>query len=108
MEETMNSTAKSVGTVVIGLLLLSTQAQAAEQKTVLMLVGKFCESYRKEIYEALTAVKGVKSVDLKRMEGHAIVNHDETVNPMVLVTAMNGVKDTKAGAEWTCTAEAIK
>ncbi|HTN42171.1 MAG TPA: hypothetical protein VMN77_00070 [Nitrospiria bacterium] len=104
----MNSTVKPVGTVVIGLLLLSTQARAAEQKTILMLDGRFFESYSREIYEALTAVKGVKSVDLKSMKGHAVVNHDETVNPMVLVTAMNGLKDTKAEAEWNCTAAAMK
>ncbi len=82
--------------------------QAAEQKSTLMLGGKFCEFYPKEISEALTKVAGVKEVDLKSMKGHAVVTHDGTVKPEALVSAMKSVKGTKMGIEWYCTAEAMK
>jgi len=83
-------------------------AAAAEQKTVLMLGGKFCDFYPKEITDALTAVKGVKAVDLESMKGHAVVTHDGNVKPESLVAAMKGVKGTKMGMEWYCTAEVMK
>ncbi|HTP40974.1 MAG TPA: hypothetical protein VML36_00990 [Nitrospiria bacterium] len=104
----MNHLTKPIVPVVLGLLLLSASAQAAEQKTVLMLGGKFCDFYPKEITDAMMAVKGVTSVDLKSMKGHAVVSHDATVNPATLVTAMKAVKGTKMGVEWYCTAEAMQ
>lgn len=82
--------------------------QAAENKTTLMLGGKFCEFYPKELTDALTAVKGVKGVDLKSLKGHVIVAHDGTVKPETLVAAVKAVKGTKMGIEWYCTAEAMK
>jgi copper chaperone CopZ len=84
------------------------QAQAADQKLTLMLGGKFCDFYPKEITDALMKVKGVTGVDLKSMEGHAIVTTDGTVKPEDLVSAMKGVKGTKMGVEWYCTAEVMK
>ena len=92
--------------VVLGLLLLSASAQAAGQQAVLMLGGRFCDFYPREITDALMAVKGVTGVDLKSMKGHAVVSHDGTVKPEALITAMKGVKGTKMGVEWYCTAEA--
>lgn len=83
-------------------------ASAAGQKVTLMLGGKFCEFYPKEITEALTAVKGVQGVDLKSMKGHAVVEHDGTVKPEALVAAMKNVKGTKMGIQWYCTAETMK
>ena len=91
---------------VVGLAVMP--ATAAEQKTTLMLGGKFCDFYPKEITDALTAVKGVKAVDLKSMKGHAVVTHDGSVKPEAFVTAMKSVKGTKMGMEWYCTAEVMK
>ncbi len=82
--------------------------QAAEHKIMMMLGGKFCELYPKELTDALTAVKGVKGVDLKSMKGHVIVTHDGTVQPTVLIAAVKTVKGKKMGIEWYCTAEAMK
>ena len=77
---------------------------AADQKTTLALGGNYCDSYPKEITKALMAVKGVKSVDLNSMEGHAIVTHDGSVSPDSLVEVVKGVK----GDKWYCTAEIMK
>jgi periplasmic mercuric ion binding protein len=104
----MSYMAKLVITLAFGITLMAAQAEAAEQKTTLMLGGHFCEFYPKEITDALMAVKGVKAVDLKSMKGHAVVTHDESVKPEELVAAMNGVKGTKMGIEWYCTAEVAK
>ncbi len=92
-------------------LALSCQAEpvrAAEHKTTLMLGGKFYEFYPTEITNALTAVKGVKEVDLKSLKGHVIVAHDGTVKPETLVAAVKAVKGTKMGIEWYCTGEAMQ
>ncbi|MEW6543450.1 MAG: cation transporter [Nitrospirota bacterium] len=81
----------------------------AEGKTiVLMMGGRFCEFYAKELTEALKAVKGVKAADLKSVKGHARVTHDGSVKPEALVAAVKGVKGTKMGMEWHCTAEVMK
>lgn len=95
-------------TVALGVTLIAVQVQAAEQKTTLMLDGKFCEVYPNEITLALMAVKGVIRVDLNSMGGQAIVVHDGTVKPEALVAAMKEVKGTKVGVEWYCTAEVMK
>ncbi|HTP42615.1 MAG TPA: cation transporter [Nitrospiria bacterium] len=90
--------------VVLGVLLLTAPAGAAEQKTVLMLGGKFCEFYPKELTAALKAVKGVTSVDLESMKGHVIVTHDGTVKPETLINAVKSVKGTRMGINWYCDA----
>ncbi|MBM4120992.1 MAG: hypothetical protein FJ249_00135 [Nitrospira sp.] len=78
---------------------------AAGKPITLMLGGTFCEFYPKELTEALMKVKGVKGVDLKSLKGHALVEHDGSVKPEGLVAAVKGVKGTKMGLEWFCTAE---
>jgi hypothetical protein len=50
----------------------------------------------------------VKAVDLNSMGGQAIVSHDGTVKSEDLMEAMKGVKGTKAGVDWYCTAELMK
>jgi mercuric ion binding protein len=104
----MNKLAPLFITVVLGVMLTVLSVQAADQKTTLMLGGKFCEFYPNEITVALMAVKGVKSVDINSMGGQAIVAHDGTVKPDALIEAMKGVKGTKAGVDWYCTAELMK
>ena len=94
--------------VVFGMSLLLSAAGAADPAVTLMLGGKFCDFYPKEVTEGLMAVKGVKAVDLKSMKGHAVVTHDGSVKPETLVAAMKGVKGTKMGMEWFCTAEPMK
>ena len=94
--------------VVFGMSLVVSAAGAADPAVTLMLGGKFCDFYPKEITEGLMAVKGVKAVDLKSMKGHAVVTHDGSVKPEALVAAMKGVKGTKMGMEWFCTAEVMK
>jgi len=100
----MKTLATLIVPVALGLLLLSASAHAAEQKTALMLGGKFCEFYPKEFTAALMAVKGVTNVDLKSMEGHAVVTHDDTVKEETLIQAVESVKGTKLGVKWYCTA----
>jgi len=80
-------------------------AAATGKPITLMLGGKFCEFYPKELTEALMKVKGVKGVDLKSLKGHALVEHDGSVKPEGLIAAVKGVKGTKMGMEWYCTAE---
>src|ERR1700687_883723 len=46
--------------VVFGMSLLASAAGAADPAVTLMLGGKFCEFYPKEITEGLMAVKGVQ------------------------------------------------
>ena len=94
--------------VMLGMGILAMQTEAADQKVTLMLGGKFCDFYPKEITDALMKVKGVTGVDLESMKGHAIVSHDGTVKQDDLVSAMKGVKGTKMGVEWYCTAEVMK
>jgi hypothetical protein len=83
-------------------------AKPKETKETLMLGGRFCEFYPKELTDALMAVPGVKAVDLKSMKGHVIVIHDGNVKLETLVAAVKGVKGSKVGVEWYCTAEAMK
>jgi copper chaperone CopZ len=83
------------------------RAQAPTPQVMLMLGGKFCDFYPKEVTEALTSIKGVKTVDLKSAKGHAIVDHDGSVKPEDLAAAVNKVKGTKMGMEWYCTAEVM-
>lgn len=94
--------------VVFGMSLLVSAAGAADPAVTLMLGGKSCEFYPKEITAGLMAVQGVKAVDLKSMTGHAVVTHDGSVKPETLVAAMKGVKSTKMGTEWFCKAEPMK
>lgn len=75
------------------------------QKVTLMLGGKFCESYPEEVQSALKQVSGVKTVDLKSMKGHAVVETEAgKVKPEQLASAVNKVK----GEGWHCTAEVMK
>jgi mercuric ion binding protein len=99
---------KLIIVVAVLLGLASTQADAADEKVTLKLGGRFCGYYPKEITEALTGVKGVEGVDLKSMKDHAVVTHDGSVKPESLVEAMKGVKGTKLGIEWYCTAEVVQ
>lgn len=92
----------------LAVVLAVVPAGAAGQKLTLMLGGEFFEFYPKEITAALSAIKGVKAVDLKSMKGHAVVEHDGSVKPEALVGAMKNVKGTKMGMEWYCSAEVMK
>ena len=90
-----------------GAVLLTTGLAGAgsDQKTTLMLGGKFCEMYLGEVDTALKKVPGVKSVDLKSMKGHAIVVADgDKVKPRQLTDAVKSVK----GEAWNCTADVMK
>ena len=93
---------------VFAISLMASQVMAADQAVTLMLGGKFCDSYLDDVEGALKKVAGVKGVDLKSMPGHAVVTHDESMKPEALVAAMKGVKGTKMGVEWFCTAEVMK
>ena len=84
------------------------QTQAADRQVMLMLGGKDCEFYPKQVTDALMKVKGVKSVDLQSMKGHAVVSHDGTVRPEDLVAAVSVVKGEKMGVKWYCAAEVMK
>ena len=78
---------------------------AADDKTTLMLGGKFCEHYPGDVETALKKVSGVKTVDLKSMKGHAIVESNAgKVKPSQLTDAVKAVK----GDGWHCTAEVMK
>ena len=84
----------TVFTAAFGVLLLAAVAAGAgsEQKTVLMLGGKFCDMYLGEVDTALKKVPGVKSVDLKSMKGHAIVmTEGDKVKPRQLTDAVKAV-----------------
>jgi len=95
---------KSTLVVAFVLLLLSTAAQAAEQKTSLMLGGDYCEYYLDDVAKALTAVKGVTGVDVKSKKGYAIVSHDGTAKDETLIATVEKVKGTKNGTKWYCNA----
>lgn len=91
--------------VAVGMFILTAQAWAADQKVTLMLGGKFCEFYPEAIDTALKNVSGVKSVDLKSMKGHAIVEVESgKVKPSQLTDAVNAVK----GEGWHCKADVMK
>ncbi|MBI4400550.1 MAG: hypothetical protein HY581_02820 [Nitrospirae bacterium] len=91
--------------VTVGLFVFASQAGAADQKVTLMLGGKFCEFYPEAIQTALQKVDGVKSVDLKSMKGHAVVQVEaDKVRPGQLTDAVNAVK----GDGWHCKAEVMK
>jgi len=90
--------------VILGMMLGSHSAWAADQKVTLMLGGKFCDMYPDVVHAALKKVAGVKAVDLKSMKGHAVVTGDGTVKPDQLTTAVNGLK----GDGWSCKAEVMK
>ena len=82
-----------------------TPAFAGEEKVMIMLGGRYCDAYLGNVQDALTKVAGVKAVDLKSMQGHAVVTVESgKVKPEQLVTAVNGVK----GDGWYCTGEVMK
>ncbi len=89
-----------------GLLLAAGQVGAgSEQKVTLMLGGKFCDAYTDQVGAALKKVPGVKTVDVKSMKGHAIVDTEAgKVKPAQLTDAVKTVK----GEGWFCTAEIMK
>jgi len=79
--------------------------QAADQKVTLMLGGKHCDSYSNDVETALKTVPGVKSVDMKSMPGHAVVETEAgKAKPQDLEAAVNGVK----GSGWNCTGKVMK
>lgn len=91
--------------VMLGLILCAAPAWAADQKTTLMLGGKFCDSYLGEVETALKKVAGVKAVDLKSMKGHAIVSGEAgKVKAEQLTAAVNALK----GDGWHCKADVMK
>ena len=90
--------------VLLGLLLLSASALAADKQTVLKLGGDYCEFYSKELTDALMAVTGVTAVDLESKKGQAIVTQDGSVKDETLIMAVAKVKGTKNGVAWYCTA----
>jgi copper chaperone CopZ len=66
---------------------------AADQRTILILGGKFCDFYYKDVEAALKDVPGVRDVDFKTMKGHAIVTFESgNVNPVDLLSAVRTVK----------------
>ncbi|MDO8356754.1 MAG: cation transporter [Nitrospirota bacterium] len=80
-------------------------AFAGDETITLMLGGKFCDGYVGDVEHALRRVPGVKTVDFKRMKGHAVVTVESgKVKPEQLATAVNGVK----GENWYCTGEVMK
>lgn len=84
---------------------MATPVFAGKQKILLMLGGKFCETYLGDVDAALAKLSGVKSVDLKSMKGHAVVTIDgEKVKVDQLAAAVNGVK----ADGWNCTRQAMK
>lgn len=84
---------------------MATPVFAGEQKIVLMLGGKFCETYLGDVEAALAKRSGVKTVDLKSVKGHAVVTIDgEKVRADQLAAAVNAVK----GDGWHCTGQTMK
>jgi len=91
--------------VVLGVGLVASFAEAADQQVVLMLGGESCEKYMRAVGAALKGVEGVKSVDLGSMQGHAIVRTATgSIKPEQLTAAVGGIK----GANWHCPAEVMK
>lgn len=92
--------------VLIGFMCaLAAPVFAGEEKVMLMLGGKYCDTYLGNVQDALTKMAGVKAVDLKSMKGHAVVTIESgKVKPEQLATAVNGVK----GDTWHCTGEVMK
>lgn len=91
--------------VVLGVGLVASFAEAADQQVVLMLGGESCEKHMRAVGTALKRVEGVKSVDLSSMQGHAIVRTATgSIKPEQLTAAVGGIK----GTNWHCTAEIMK
>lgn len=76
----------------------------SDLEIVIMLGGEGCGSHPEQITKALLAQKGVKNVDLKKMEGHAVVTSDGSTKPETLVKIVQGLKGAKNGVEWSCDA----
>lgn len=97
---------RMLGAVLIcGAGLLTSMAEAADQRVTLMLGGASCETHVREIRTALKRVEGVKGVDLRSMPGHAIIRAEAGhVTPEQLTAAVAGVK----GTNWRCTAEVME
>jgi len=71
----------------------------------LMLAGKFCGEYLGDVEKVLKNVVGVKSVDLKSMKGHALVEiNPAEVNALRLVEAVKSVQ----GEGWYCMARLMR
>ena len=65
----------------------------ADQRTILILGGRFCEFYRSDVETALRNVQGVKEVDFKTIRGHVLVTFEAgNVNPVHLLSAVSSVK----------------
>ena len=56
--------------VMLGIGIVVMQTEAADQNIALMLGGKFCESYPKEITDALMKVKGSREIGSSCVETH--------------------------------------
>ncbi len=84
---------------------IATPAFADEEAVTLMLGGKFCSAYLKDVRDALTNVVGVKAIDLKSIKGHAVAIVDSgKVKPEQLATAVGKVKVDS----WSCTGKIMK
>ncbi|MFQ5580484.1 MAG: cation transporter [Nitrospiria bacterium] len=99
---------KCVRSIVILAMFLSfsvSSANAGEAARInLRLGGKFCREYLTDLEKVLKNMDGVKTVNLKCMKGHAIVEVEpEKVKPAQLVEVVKGIK----GKGWHCMAEVM-
>jgi heavy-metal-associated domain-containing protein len=90
--------------MLFGLGLMSSVTLGADEELVIMLGGEGCESHPEQITKVLMAQKGIKSVDLKKMKGHAVVTSEGSTKPEALVKIIQGLKGSNNGVEWSCDA----
>ncbi len=79
--------------VVMGYGVIPDFVDAAQQRVVIQLSGRYCLFHSYELGEALKRVSGVLGVDFEAMQSHVVVVMDAgKVNPDHLLAAIHGIK----------------
>lgn len=87
-------------TVVLGYALVPSWTEAAQQRVVIKIGGRYCSFHTIDLSQSLKRVSGVIDVDFDSMAGHVIVvMRAGKVNPDHLLAAIQQIK----GEGYKCT-----
>jgi hypothetical protein len=88
--------------VAFGVILFSSESEAAQQTVNIRLGGKYCGFYQIDVAKELKQIPGVTEVDFETMRGHVYVTMIAgKVHPNTLLSAIRRVK----GDGYYCTAQ---
>jgi copper chaperone CopZ len=89
------------GVLLLGFLVVSTQAEPEIRDVTLKLGGQSCQQHIVQVESALLRLRGITLVDIEARQGYVIVGYDST---MVSIAKMLQAVGSKRGEDWFCTA----